>query len=160
MFIFVNEKIDPALLDIKLQVYGTVSVNAIFWLLVFLWLHLFNCTGIANALDLTDRILPRLQARPKCRPELLHFCPYSKDQIATILVDRVNHVSRACLLFIYLSIIFVINCKLTSASESLTIQKRFSSKKYSINPCQPVLFVIAGWNRVVCKKEEQQLATV
>ncbi|XP_033629560.1 cell division control protein 6 homolog [Asterias rubens] len=47
--------------------------------------------GIANALDLTDRILPRLQARPKCRPELLHFCPYSKDQIATILVDRVNH---------------------------------------------------------------------
>ena len=23
--------------------------------------------GIANALDLTDRILPRLQARPKCK---------------------------------------------------------------------------------------------
>ncbi|KAL5005832.1 hypothetical protein ScPMuIL_016990 [Solemya velum] len=46
--------------------------------------------GIANALDLTDRILPRLQARPKCKPELLNFAPYSKDQIASILKDRLH----------------------------------------------------------------------
>ncbi|OWF49220.1 cell division control protein 6 homolog [Mizuhopecten yessoensis] len=45
--------------------------------------------GIANALDLTDRILPRLQARPKCKPKLLNFAPYSKDQIAAILKDRI-----------------------------------------------------------------------
>ncbi|KAK3731827.1 hypothetical protein QZH41_020185, partial [Actinostola sp. cb2023] len=45
--------------------------------------------GIANALDLTDRILPRLQARPKCKPGLLHFSPYTRNQIATILQDRV-----------------------------------------------------------------------
>ncbi|XP_002733203.1 cell division control protein 6 homolog [Saccoglossus kowalevskii] len=46
--------------------------------------------GIANALDLTDRILPRLEARPKCKPQLLNFSPYSKDQIVTILTDRLN----------------------------------------------------------------------
>lgn len=31
----------------------------------FIILNFFQ--GIANALDLTDRILPRLQARPKCK---------------------------------------------------------------------------------------------
>ncbi|KAL8175919.1 UNVERIFIED_CONTAM: AAA ATPase [Gekko kuhli] len=49
--------------------------------------------GIANALDLTDRILPRLQARPKCRPQLLNFAPYSKDQLASILEERLKPVS-------------------------------------------------------------------
>ena len=48
--------------------------------------------GIANALDLTDRILPRLQARPNCKPQLLNFAPYSKDQIAAILQDRLQMV--------------------------------------------------------------------
>ncbi|XP_070569560.1 cell division control protein 6 homolog [Ptychodera flava] len=46
--------------------------------------------GIANALDLTDRILPRLQARPKCKPKLLNFPPYTKDQLVTILQDRLE----------------------------------------------------------------------
>ncbi|KAI4556826.1 hypothetical protein MJT46_020013 [Ovis ammon polii x Ovis aries] len=46
--------------------------------------------GIANTLDLTDRILPRLQAREKCKPQLLNFPPYTKNQIATILQDRLN----------------------------------------------------------------------
>ncbi|NP_001084440.1 cell division cycle 6 L homeolog [Xenopus laevis] len=64
---------------------------------VFEWPWLTNSRmvliGIANALDLTDRILPRLQARPRCRPQLLNFSPYTKDQIATILQDRLNTVS-------------------------------------------------------------------
>ncbi|XP_004378126.1 cell division control protein 6 homolog [Trichechus manatus latirostris] len=50
--------------------------------------------GIANTLDLTDRILPRLQAREKCKPQLLNFPPYTRNQIATILQDRLNQVSR------------------------------------------------------------------
>nr|XP_012621293.1 cell division control protein 6 homolog [Microcebus murinus]XP_012621294.1 cell division control protein 6 homolog [Microcebus murinus] len=50
--------------------------------------------GIANTLDLTDRILPRLQARGKCKPQLLNFPPYTRVQIATILQDRLNQVSR------------------------------------------------------------------
>ncbi|XP_072502448.1 cell division control protein 6 homolog isoform X2 [Notamacropus eugenii] len=49
--------------------------------------------GIANSLDLTDRILPRLQARTKCRPQLVNFPPYTKEQIATILQDRLKQVS-------------------------------------------------------------------
>ncbi|KAL8567665.1 hypothetical protein ACOMHN_054476 [Nucella lapillus] len=44
--------------------------------------------GVANALDLTDRILPRLQAKPGCRPQLLHFAPYTPQQIAGVLHHR------------------------------------------------------------------------
>lgn len=47
--------------------------------------------GIANSLDLTDRILPRL-ATFKCQPTLMHFQPYTKDQIVSILEDRLSHV--------------------------------------------------------------------
>uniref|UniRef100_A0A3P8S5M4 Cell division control protein n=1 Tax=Amphiprion percula TaxID=161767 RepID=A0A3P8S5M4_AMPPE len=50
-------------------------------------------TGIANALDLTDRILPRLQARPRCRPQLLHFPPYSRQELAAIVQDRLTQAS-------------------------------------------------------------------
>ncbi|XP_068583629.1 cell division control protein 6 homolog [Cebidichthys violaceus] len=49
--------------------------------------------GIANALDLTDRILPRLQARPHCRPLLLHFPPYSRQELAAIVQDRLSQAS-------------------------------------------------------------------
>lgn len=50
--------------------------------------------GIANTLDLTDRILPRLQAREKCKPQLLNFPPYTRNQIVAILQDRLTQVSR------------------------------------------------------------------
>lgn len=46
--------------------------------------------GIANALDLTDRILPRLQARCELKPELLHFPPYTKQQIFNIISERLR----------------------------------------------------------------------
>ncbi|XP_047220344.1 cell division control protein 6 homolog isoform X2 [Girardinichthys multiradiatus] len=49
--------------------------------------------GIANALDLTDRILPRLQAQPHCRPLLLNFPPYSRHELATIIQDRLTKAS-------------------------------------------------------------------
>lgn len=48
--------------------------------------------GIANALDLTDRILPRLQAQPGCRPQLLNFPPYSREELAAIVQDRLTQV--------------------------------------------------------------------
>lgn len=44
--------------------------------------------GIANALDLTDRVLPRLQARLALRPTLLHFSSYTRQQIVDIINDR------------------------------------------------------------------------
>ena len=40
--------------------------------------------GIANALDLTDRVLPRLHSHI-CQPQLLHFAPYTIKQIVTIM---------------------------------------------------------------------------
>ncbi|XP_063914382.1 cell division control protein 6 homolog [Zophobas morio] len=46
--------------------------------------------GIANALDLTDRILPRLQARCELKPQLMHFAPYTKQQIVEIFTDRLR----------------------------------------------------------------------
>lgn len=49
--------------------------------------------GIANALDLTDRILPRLQARIEIKPKLLHFAGYSKQQIADIISNRLQQAN-------------------------------------------------------------------
>ncbi|KAK1989821.1 cell division control protein [Colletotrichum falcatum] len=43
--------------------------------------------GIANALDLTDRFLPRLKSK-NLRPELLPFHPYSAAQIKSIITTR------------------------------------------------------------------------
>ncbi|KAI0164683.1 cell division control protein [Xylariaceae sp. FL1272] len=45
--------------------------------------------GIANALDLTDRFLPRLKAR-NLKPELLPFLPYSAAQIKGIITGRLK----------------------------------------------------------------------
>jgi len=43
--------------------------------------------GIANALDLTDRFLPRLKAK-NLKPALLPFLPYTAPQIASVLSSR------------------------------------------------------------------------
>lgn len=51
--------------------------------------------GIANALDLTDRILPRLQANCKLKPRLMHFSPYTKQQICNIISERLNEANVA-----------------------------------------------------------------
>ena len=45
--------------------------------------------GIANALDLTDRFLPRLKTRG-LKPQLLPFMPYSVAQIASILTSKLK----------------------------------------------------------------------
>ncbi|KAL4659867.1 hypothetical protein GN956_G177 [Arapaima gigas] len=54
--------------------------------------------GVANALDLTDRILPRLHTRPGSRPQLLHFPPYSREELMAIVQDRVSNLSGEVLL--------------------------------------------------------------
>ena len=45
--------------------------------------------GIANALDLTDRFLPRLKSR-NLKPELLPFMPYTAQQITEILTSKLR----------------------------------------------------------------------
>jgi len=50
--------------------------------------------GIANALDLTDRFLPRLKAR-NLKPQLLPFLPYSAAQIKTVITTRLKSLVAA-----------------------------------------------------------------
>jgi Cdc6-like AAA superfamily ATPase len=53
---------------------------------------IFTLIGVANSLDFTHRVLPRLEARASCRPVLLHFAPYSKQQLLDILNHRLAEV--------------------------------------------------------------------
>ncbi|NWH79239.1 CDC6 protein, partial [Piaya cayana] len=48
--------------------------------------------GLANALDLTDRSLARLRTSPHGGPQLLHFPPYTREQLAAILQERLGQV--------------------------------------------------------------------
>ncbi|GAB1741495.1 hypothetical protein NU219Hw_g6724t1 [Hortaea werneckii] len=50
--------------------------------------------GIANALDLTDRFLPRLKGR-NLKPELLPFMPYNAAQIAEVLSTKLRSLQEA-----------------------------------------------------------------
>ncbi|KAL8661817.1 MAG: hypothetical protein Q9202_005243 [Teloschistes flavicans] len=45
--------------------------------------------GIANALDLTDRFLPRLKAK-NLKPKLLPFLPYTAPQIASVITTKLR----------------------------------------------------------------------
>ncbi|KAG5455944.1 MAG: P-loop containing nucleoside triphosphate hydrolase protein [Olpidium bornovanus] len=49
--------------------------------------------GIANALDLTDRFLPRLRAKG-IEPQLLHFNPYDVKDIVNIISERLRGLVR------------------------------------------------------------------
>ncbi|KAF9907319.1 AAA ATPase [Linnemannia zychae] len=58
---------------------------------LFQWSNMDNSKltliGIANALDMTDRFLPRLKAK-NCEPQLLNFNPYQVAEIREIIMDR------------------------------------------------------------------------
>lgn len=45
--------------------------------------------GIANSLDLTERLLPGLEARG-CKPRLVAFPTYNRNQITTVLEERLG----------------------------------------------------------------------
>ncbi|XP_074110958.1 cell division cycle 6 [Cotesia typhae] len=66
---------------------------------VFEWPSIANSNlllvGIANALDLTDRILPRLNSRCELKPKLMHFAPYTKEQIVNIIAERLRKANVA-----------------------------------------------------------------
>lgn len=50
--------------------------------------------GVANALDLVERSLPRLLARCSLRPETLHFAPYTKQQIVDIFESKIAQENK------------------------------------------------------------------
>ncbi|XP_004506723.1 cell division control protein 6 homolog B-like [Cicer arietinum] len=47
--------------------------------------------GVANAIDLADRFLPRLTSL-NCKPTVVNFRAYTKDQILRILEERLNEL--------------------------------------------------------------------
>ncbi|KAK4436992.1 Cell division control protein 6B [Sesamum alatum] len=47
--------------------------------------------GIANAIDLADRFIPKLQSL-NCKPMVITYRAYSKDQIITILQERLREL--------------------------------------------------------------------
>lgn len=61
---------------------------------IFEWPALKNSkivlVGIANALDLTDRLLTRLNTKCELKPKLLHFPSYTKEQIIDIFKSRLE----------------------------------------------------------------------
>ncbi|KAK6067588.1 cell division control protein [Seiridium cupressi] len=76
--------------------------------------------GIANALDLTDRFLPRLKSR-NLKPELLPFLPYSAAQIKTIITTRLRSLvpEGAPLPFIHPAAIELCSRKVSSQTGDL-----------------------------------------
>lgn len=46
--------------------------------------------GIANALDLTDRLLDRLQSKCELKPRVMHFAAYTKTQLVDIFKSRLE----------------------------------------------------------------------
>ncbi|XP_055841377.1 cell division control protein 6 homolog [Episyrphus balteatus] len=61
---------------------------------IFEWPSIANSKliliGIANSLDLTDRMLMRLNAKCELKPRLMHFSPYTKQQIVDIFKSRLE----------------------------------------------------------------------
>ncbi|OLN88519.1 Cell division control protein 18 [Colletotrichum chlorophyti] len=75
--------------------------------------------GIANALDLTDRFLPRLKSK-NLKPELLPFLPYSVDQIKTIITTRLMTLSKeATVPFIHPAAILLCSKKVSAQGGDL-----------------------------------------
>lgn len=50
--------------------------------------------GIANALDLTDRFLPRLKSK-NLKPNLMSFLPYTAPQVKNIIITRLKSLMPA-----------------------------------------------------------------
>ncbi|XP_055909050.1 cell division control protein 6 homolog isoform X2 [Eupeodes corollae] len=64
---------------------------------IFEWPSIVNSKiiliGIANSLDLTDRMLMRLNAKCELKPRLMHFSPYTKQQIVDIFKSRLEEAN-------------------------------------------------------------------
>ncbi|XP_014282567.1 cell division control protein 6 homolog isoform X2 [Halyomorpha halys] len=106
--------------------------------------------GIANALDLTDRILPRLEAKLDVLPILINFPPYSREEICEILTNRlkeggVDNVLKGGALQLLASKVAAVSGDLRKALDigrrvlEITQSKSESSKQVSL---QDVLSVV------------------
>lgn len=77
--------------------------------------------GIANALDFTDRFLPRLKARG-LKPHLLPFLPYTAQQISSVITSKLKTLQPAgsdYLPFIHPTAIMFLSKKVAAQSGDL-----------------------------------------
>ncbi|CAI6341868.1 unnamed protein product [Periconia digitata] len=77
--------------------------------------------GIANALDFTDRFLPRLKSRG-LKPHLLPFLPYTAAQISSVITSKLkslNAVSTDYVPFIHPTAVMFLSKKVAAQSGDL-----------------------------------------
>lgn len=88
--------------------------------------------GIANALDLTDRFLPRLKSRG-LKPHLLPFLPYTAPQISAVITSKLKALAPAGsqLPFIHPTAIMFLSKKV--ASQSGDLRKAFDICRRAID---------------------------
>ncbi|KAF1943432.1 cell division control protein Cdc6 [Clathrospora elynae] len=89
--------------------------------------------GIANALDLTDRFLPRLKARG-LKPQLLPFLPYTAVQISSVITSKLKALLPAGssqLPFIHPTAILFLSKKV--AAQSGDLRKAFDICRRAID---------------------------
>jgi cell division control protein 6 len=89
--------------------------------------------GIANALDFTDRFLPRLKARG-LKPQLLPFLPYTAPQISSVITSKLQSLLPAdpnYLPFIHPTAIMFLSKKV--AAQSGDLRKAFDICRRAID---------------------------
>lgn len=88
--------------------------------------------GIANALDFTDRFLPRLKARG-LKPQLLPFLPYTATQISSVLTSKLKALAPTSvqLPFIHPTAIMFLSKKV--AAQSGDLRKAFDVCRRAID---------------------------
>ncbi|KAK3677776.1 AAA ATPase [Recurvomyces mirabilis] len=88
--------------------------------------------GIANALDLTDRFLPRLKAR-NLKPELLPFMPYSAGQIAEVLTSKLRTLAPGSTTVPFLHPAAIQFCSKKVAAQTGDLRKAFDICRRAID---------------------------
>lgn len=90
MFILVLDEIDQLKTNVLYQIFAWTTKSNSLLLLI----------GIANSIELTERLLPRLRSK-KIHVELLHFKPYTTEQIIAIVQQRLacDREQHQCQLF-------------------------------------------------------------
>lgn len=96
--LFTNYKIPIFLVADEIDQIETTIKSTSDLYKIFEWPFLndskLNLIGIANSLDFTDRLLPRLELKPEYKPIILKFMPYSKEEIISIIKDRLESVQK------------------------------------------------------------------
>ena len=91
--LFVSKKSTDVFLVVLDEIDHILTMDPESLYRVFEWSLLptarLTMVGIANALDLTDRFLPRLKSR-NLKPELLPFLPYTAPQVKRIITERLK----------------------------------------------------------------------